>query len=412
MSPFSSFSSLARFSILSLILCGLSLAPSVGPSRASASISGVFIAATQQTPDPIPPCITSGYAEDGVLNIAPLPGHFIQFHRVNRARGSGSVGFIVTGNGITGERELITYDVSTMSMIARTVIQLSLLYTTGLAGEVVDNHLYLARASVTGGPGCVANACMELTKYDRLASMLGTSQTSLRADNLDDARMSGASTLLVAYNSGAVRNLASWSIPGATFIATSPITGLASPQRLAINGDMGQQYTGTVGGTAARRFALEQTSPQGSGTFLFSGLGTFLGMGIIPSAGLVIGGSSAVGGIPSTRSYMTSDLTLIGVASPFLFADGNEGAFTMFYDSVNNKIHSFRTDAGSGAPSLIRTDPLSVLEQRFTCANCNGSTAVPQNDFIESKARLYVSNAVAGRFVVRIKVCATGGPPA
>lgn len=410
--PFSSFSSVVRSFTLYLTLLCLSLAPSVGPSRVNAAISGVVAGATQQIPDPIPPCITSGYAEDGVLNIAPLPGHNVQFHRVNRARGSGSVGFIVTGNGVTGEREIITYDVTTMSMIARGVIQSSLLYTTGIAGEVVDNHLYLARASVTGTPGCVANACMEVTQYDRLGSVVASSQTSLRADNLDDARMSGPSTLLIGYNSGAVRNISSWNIPGTTFIATSPTTGISIPIRFAINGDMGQQYAAAVNALAVRRYGLGQTTHQGTGTFLFSGLGTFQGLGIIPSAGMVVGGSSSIGGIGATRSYMTNNLTLIGVSAPFLVADGNEGPFTMFYDSVNNKIHSFRTDAGIGAPSLIRTDPLSIIEQRFTCANCNASPSIPQNDFIESKARLYVSNAVAGRFAVRIKVCATGGPPA
>lgn len=412
MSPFYSFSSRVACLIRGYILLPLLFALFAVPSPANAQVRGVFAAATQEIPDPIPTCTTSGYALDGTLTASLLPSHAVIFHRVERARRGDNYGFIVSRNTVSAqEREVIIYDVRTMTVRTRKIFQTAgaFTYSSQFVGEVVDNVLYFGRTALTGGAGCIVTNCLEVSKMDISGTILGTSVTAIRADNLDDARMSGNSSLLIVYNDGTGRRLATASIPSTAVIGSGGLLPTSALYRLAINGALGFQYAGaqTPSPKTVQRVPLASVTVDSSSTFIFSVNNSMYALGLIPSANIIIGESDTFGGAPSQRSYHNADLSYIGTISTFLNSDGSPAGFTTFYDSVNNKLHSFRDSAG---PNLIRTDPLSTIEQRYNCANCGALGLLPTVDFIESLGRLYQANGNAGAIATRIKVCSVGGP--
>jgi hypothetical protein len=163
-----------------------------------------------------------------------------------------------------------------------------------------------------------------------------------------------------------------------------------------------------------KRIQLDSVTVDTTNTFGFPGATTLGALLTIPEAQLVIGNSTSFGGIAAVRNYRTGGLVNVGTTNTYLTTDGSAVARSSFWDVVNNKVYEFRIDAGSGANNLMRTTPdTAVIEQRFNCTGC-GANSLPTTDFAVSNARLYnafdSSSTVAG--VVRVKVCATGGPPA
>jgi len=397
---------------ISILICLNSVLFVVAWSPASAAISGVFAGATTQTPDPIPACTTSGYALDGTLVANLLTNHTVIFHRVERSRRGDNYGFIVSRNVISAQdREVIIYNARTMSIRSRRLFQTSgaFTYSTQFSGEITDNVLYMVRTAVTGGAGCTVNTCFEVSKMDIDGNILGTTVTGVRADNIDDARMSGDSTLLVAYNDGSSRRLATFSIPSTTLVGSGGPLAVAAPYVLAINGALGFQYA-AVRSSAIKiveQIPLASITAVDSGLFVYGVNNSTYSLALIPTANLVVGDGNSFGGVAGQRGYLNADLSLVGTVNNFVLSDGSPAGFTTFYDSVNNKLHSFRDSAG---PNLIRTDPLSVIEQRFNCANCGAIGLLPTVDFIESLGRLYQANGNAGAIATRIKVCSVGGP--
>lgn len=423
MSRFSFFSSRVASLIVGLMLAPLLLVPIAGPSPASGQISGVYVGATQQTPDPIPPCTTSGFAVDATL-LTPKPTNdLIEFHRIDRSRTSDRVGYFVTRDSATSTRRwLYTYDARSMVMISARELQAlaQTTYTNKIAGEVVNGFLYLFRGVTAGSLTCpVGQQCIELSKYDRNGLLLGSTLASGLGlvDNLDDVRPSSASSLLLIYaNSAGNRFYSLWSVPGGSFLGNSASQGPIGAGQLVINGDAGFQYAGfNGGGKVAQQIPLNSAIPSiTGGVFTFPGINALGAIWNIPTASLVIGESTSAGGSNAVRNYRDANLGNVGTTTTYLLTDGSAVPRSTFWDVVNNKVYEFRLDAGSGANDLMRTTPdTTVIEQRFNCTGCPANS-IPTTDFAVSNARLYngfnSSATVAG--VVRVKVCATGGPPA
>lgn len=399
-------------SIRGYILLSLLFALFAVPSPANAQVRGVFAAATQEIPDPIPTCATSGYVLDGTLAANLLPSHTVIFHRVERSRRGDNYGFIVSRNTVSAQdREVIIYDARTMTIRTRKLFQTTgaFVYSTQFSGEIVDNVLYMVRSATTGGAGCIVNTCFIVSKMDIDGNILGTTVSGVRADNIDDARMSGDSTLLVAYNDGSSRRLATFSIPSTTLVGSGGALSVSAPYVLALNGAMGFQYAAVRSSAtkAAQRIPLASITVVDSGLFVYGVNNSTYALAGIPPANLLVGDGNSFGGVAGQRGYLNADLSLVGTVNNFILSDGSPAGFTTFYDSVNNKLHSFRDSSG---PNLIRTDPLSVVEQRFNCANCAAIGLLPTVDFIESLGRLYQANGNANAIATRIKVCAVGGP--
>jgi len=422
MSRSSSFSLRVACLILVFLLALLPLALFVGLSPAKGAISGVYVGATQETPDPIPPCTSSGFAVDATLLTTKPLNDQIEFHRIDRSRTSDRVGYFVTrDNGTSTRRWLYTYDARAMTMISAREIQSlgQTTFTNQIAGEVVNGFLYLFRIVTASSLTCPAGQqCLYLTKFDRNGLELGSTLVSglgLSA-NLDDVRPSSASSLLLIHaNTAGNRFYTLWSVPGGAFLGNSASQGSIGVGQLAINGDAGFQYAG-FGGAAltAQKIPLNSVIPALTGAFSFFGVEVLGAIWNIPTASLVLGESTSAGGLNAVRNYRDANLVNIGSTGTYVLTDGSAVPRSTFWDVVNLKVYAFRLDAGSGANNLMRTTPdTAVVEQRFNCTGCAASS-IPTTDFAVSNARLYngfnSSSTVAG--VVRVKVCATGGPPA
>lgn len=422
MSRSSSFSSSVRSLIrLSVLLC--LLIPSVVPSSAKAQVSRVYAGAVQQIPDPIEPCTSSGFAVDATLLTTKPNNDQVEFHRIDRSRTADRVGYFTTRDNATSTgRWLYTYDARTMTLIRSLQIQAvgQTTFTNAITGEVVNGVLYLFRMVTAGSIGCpVGQQCIYLTKYDRQGVELGSTLVSGLtgiSQNLDDTRLNGGSTLLLVHgNTAGNRFLTTWSIPGGSFVAVSAALGPVTSGQFALNADSGWQYIGFADAAkTVKRIQLDSTTVDTTNTFSFSGANVLGALLTIPEAQLVLGESTGNGGIAAVRNYRTGGLVNVGTTNTYLLTDGTAVARSTYWDVVNAKIYAFRQDAGSGANNLMRTTPdTAIVEQRFNCTGCAG-TSLPTTDFAVSNARLYnafnSSATVAG--VVRVKVCATGGPPA
>lgn len=423
MSPSSFFSSRVVCLILAFLVIFPLLALFAVPFPASGQVQSVVVGAVQQTPDPIPPCTTSGFAVDATL-LTPKPTNdLIEFHRIDRSRTSDRIGYFTTRDNATSTRRwLYSYDARTMTLISAREIQAlaQTTFTNAIIGEVVDGILYLYRMVTAGSIGCpVGQSCIYLTKFNRqlveLGSTLVSGLTGI-SQKLDDARLNGASTLLLVHgNTAGNRFLSSWSIPGSSFVAVSGALGPITTAQLAINADAGWQYIGFQDAAkTVKRIQLDSVTVDTTNTFSFSGANALGAIFTIPEAQLVIGESTGTGGIAAVRNYRTGGLVNVGTTSTYLLTDGSAASRASYWDVVNNKVYAFRVDAGSGANNLMRSTPnTATIEQRFNCTGCVASS-LPTTDFAVSNARLYngfdSSATVAG--VVRVKVCATGGPPA
>jgi len=417
--PFSSFSSLARFCTLSLTLLCLSLAPSVGPSRVNAAISGVVAGATQQIPDPIPPCTLSGFSIDSTLNQTILSGQTVRWHRVERRRDQPRVGYAVTTNSVSNEMHLVSYDARNMSINRDVVIQAAGgadYGTTSVVGEVVGGQLYLILRVNFGRLGCnpvPANQCVSLSKYDSLGNKLGeTVVGSIPMQVVDDARTNGASTLLVSYGDGVDRKLMSFSIPGGSLISVSG--SVMSPGTLgqfALNGDAGAQYIAySNSARTVKRIALDSVTVTATGNFTYTFSNTTGSPVVVPGLAL-IGESISFGGINADENYMSlTGLANIGNTFPWNAADGSAAPRSTFYDGVNGQLYSWRDSTGR----IARLAPLGgVVLERFDCGIPCVASSLPTTDFVEPNGRLYIATGSALQLTItRIKVCATGGPPA
>lgn len=423
MSPSSFFSSRVVCLILAFLVILPLLALFAVPFPASGQISGVYVGATQQTPDPITPCTTSGFAVDATLLTAKPTNDLIEFHRIDRSRTSDRIGYFITrDSGTNTRRWLYTYDARAMTLITARELQSlgQTTFTNRIMGEVIDGILYLFRVVTAGSLTCpVGQQCLYLTKIDRNGLELGSTLVSGLGltDNLDDVRSSSASSLLLIHaNTAGNRFYSLWSVPGAAFLGNSASQGSIGAGQLVINGDMGFQYAGFVGaGKVAQQIPLNSAIPSiTGGTFTFPGVTVLGAIWNIPTASLVIGESTSAGGANAVRNYRDANLGNIGTTSTYLLTDGSAVPRSTFWDVVNSKVYEFRLDAGSGANNLMRTTPdTAVIEQRFNCTGCLANS-IPTTDFAVSNARLYngFDSAATVAGVVRVKVCATGGPPA
>jgi len=422
MSLFFLFSSSVLFSIRLSVLLSLVILSGV-PSSANAQVSRVYAGAVQSTPDPITPCTSSGFAVDATLLTAKPLNDVTEFHRIDRGRTADRVGYITTRDIATGKRRwLYSYDARTMVLIASREIQGlgQTTFTNQITGEVINGFLYMYRMVTGGSLSCPGGQqCIYLTKYDRNLNELGSTLASGLpgiTSNLDDARMNGASTLLLVHaNTNSDRYLTTWSVPGSAFISISAALGPKAPGQLAINGDAGWQYVGFRDSTRTiKRVQLDSTTVDTTNTFVFSGLETLGAIFAIPESQFVIGESTSFGGLAAVRNYRTGSLNNVGTTNTYLTTDGSAASRASYWDAVNNKVYEFRVDAGSGANNLMRTTPdTAVIEQRFNCTGC-AATDSPTTDFSASNARLYnaFESDATNEGVVRVKVCATGGPPA
>lgn len=422
MSRFSSFSLRVACLILVFLLALLPLALFVGLSPAKGAISGVYVGATQETPDPIPPCTSSGFAVDATLLTAKPTNDLIEFHRIDRSRTSDRVGYFVTRDQATSSRRwLYTYDAKAMTMISARELQSlgQTTFTNRIVGEVVDGFLYLYRVVTAGSLTCpVGQQCIYLSKFDRNGNELGSTLASGMGlvDNLDDVRPSSASSLLlINANTAGNRFYTLWSVPGGAFLGVSASQGSIGAGQLVINGDAGFQYAG-FGGAAltAQKIPLNSVIPALTGSFSFFGVEVLGAIWNNPTTSQVLGESTSAGGLNAVRNYRDANLANLFSTGTYVLTDGSAVARSTFFDNVNRKVYGFRIDAGSGANNLMRTTPdTATIEQRFNCTGCTANS-IPTTDFAVSNARLYngfdSSATVAG--VVRVKVCATGGPPA
>lgn len=422
MSPSSFFSSRVVCLILAFLVIFPLLALFAVPSPANAQISGVYVGATQQTPDPIEPCTTSGFAVDATLLTTKPTNDLIEFHRIDRSRTSDRVGYFTTRDSATGTRRwLYSYNARTMTMISARELQAlgQTTYTNRIAGEVVGGFLYLYRVVTAGSLTCpVGQQCIELSKYDRNGLLLGSTIASGLGlvDNLDDVRPSSASSLLlINADTAGNRFYTLWSIPGAAFLGNSASQGAIGVGQLVINGDAGFQYAGFGGASrTAQKIPLNSVIPALTGSFTFFGVEVLGAIWNNPQASQVLGESTSAGGLNAVRNYRDADLVNLFSTGTYVLTDGSAAPRSTFWDAVNGKVYAFRVDAGSGANNLMRSTPgTATIEQRFNCTGCVASI-LPTTDFAVSNARLYngfdSSATVAG--VVRVKVCATGGPPA
>lgn len=411
-----------RYTVLLLIL-SLSFAAGSIPAN-SQSTQKDYAGAVQSTPDPIIPCTTSGFSVDATLLYPYTTANQTTIlHRIDRNLGSFRAGFIVTRDTVTTERRLLTYEGQTMMNNKNVLLEAStdLDYAHNSAsGEVYNGSFYLARLVNGGRLGCTAGfTCVSLSKWDFNANKLGeVILGSINTPNIDDVRLNGASTLLMSVsNAAGFRTLMTFSIPGASFIAVGGNIGPGNPGTLAIDASNGYQYVGyNDAARTVKQIQLDSVTVNLSGNFVFAvgdTLTTVYPVWDRTPTGIryMVGESNSFGGSVATRDYQNG-ISLVDIGQTFyILADGGAVGASTFYDYINNKMYSFRDAAG---PNLIRTDGGGTIEQRYNCpAGCLAASN-KLADFVLQNGRLYVTTEPGGGNgkVNRIKVCATGGPPA
>lgn len=420
MSPFYSFSSRVACLIRGYILLSLLFALFAVPSPASAEIRGVFAAATQEIPDPIPPCITTGYAVDATLDI-PLQGDtpVVNVGAVDTSRRADRVGYILTRNN-TNSTEVWVYIYNAVTMVVTRSFRLQdfgqLDYGNQRLVAVLNNELYLVRNINGGRLGCgIGRVCASLTKITPSGTAipgLTIDLVTLSFGGFDDFVVLSDGTAMLGFSDGSNRRLMNINAVG----FGPPLTGFAGQVVFAYREDGTPLfYAGSLNGTTIKSFLPGDTTPLDSDVYSYTLSNTSSAFTTVLSRNLLLGMSTSFAGSAANIAYKDLAMDNVRATESYPFStDGSASRGGTYWDNINNVLHSLRIDAGSGAPSIIRSSiqPLSI-QQRFSCAFCDSSLFRNFN-FVQPTLRFYVngtSAASVGR-VTRIKVCATGGPPA
>jgi len=411
------------FFIVSVLMCML-------PTGSSALQPNTIYGANADVTPPstfIIPCTTLGYSVDATGSFTAFGDTPVLNQAVvEHTRRDERIGYDVTRNN-TNSTEVwaYAYNAATMGLLSSTQLQVfgQLDYGNRVVA-VYNNALYLVRVVNAGRLGCTAlRRCMSLSRVTQDGTFTqGTPIDLVTSDifGLDDVSIDTDGTTYVAFASATGRRLAILSANSLSLIGFGP--------DFAINGSgkFATVQEGTpfiyIGYQDASRtvqvFAKGTTTPLITSSFAFSGINVQQALTVATSQNAVVGLSSTVGGTPANMQYRdaTTFSTISSMQSYPLASDGSASTGGSYYDSVNNKIHTFRTDGGGGNPSIIRntfsTSALTI-EERFSCGTPCNSGLFRAYDFSPSTLRLYVGS-ISGTTITntRIKICATGGPSA
>jgi hypothetical protein len=341
--------------------------------------------------------------------------------------GNGGIGYVVGGNGDTAQIWLAAFNMDTMALIGTSIIQPAGGAASGqftnlgrYAGVTNGNDLYSFQFQRTSGFGgsCIAGGlCATLLKYQGASQVGISTNTGVRVDQMDDAKLVNGSTIGLVNAGAGNRRLSLWTL-GLSNIATG--TALSSGGFGLISRAMNGYNYVSIGNSLASpniyRIPVGATAPDASTTLSYGGGGrasnAIYTFG--DADGFVLNESTYFGGSNGLRNFMTAPgMVDSGVAATYIAGDQSAAYQQTFYDAVNNKVYSTRGDGGGGLSSnLIRSTPLGAIEQRFACANCivGASQGIQASDFAPNMLRIFLVNNTNPPVISKIKVCATGGP--
>ncbi len=416
----------ARLTILLYCICFISYIIAE-PSHAVVinKIFGGSVDNTQEVASTVP-CSVMGYSVENTLTLTGFSD--ARFLRVNRNVyvGDSGTGYVVGGSGDLAQIWLAAFNLDTMALIGTYEIQPAGggafgAYTNNgrYAGDTNGNDLFVFMFNRQLGFGgtCIAGGlCGSLLAFNGSTFIGVGNDTTTRVDQMDDARFANTSTLFLADAGAGNRRATLWS--------TSSLTKLGTGAPIGVNGFSlisramnGYNYMSIGSATTPNIYRL----PVGTTVFDSSATLSF-GGGRISNAiftfgdadNFILNESTFSGGFTGLRNFASAPaMTDLGNAATYIAGDQSAAYQSTFYDSVNNKVHSVRSDAGGGlASNIIRSDSLAVIEERFACATCsvNNGQGMQMADFSTNMARLYLVNTTNPPTVNKIKVCAVGGP--
>lgn len=388
-------------------------------SRTPNSIVGSNVAVVVE---PTLPCTTFGFSVEQTVTL-PVGYNISRMVRVDR-RDGGTTGYMYLSSGGTGR--VVQFDLNTLAIIDVDSLSSSTYSVEALAaGEVSSSGLFYFGLEMFSGTNrglatCPIGAgnCLSLLKYENTSLIVENVDEINRAGSgPDDIRESGGNILVgLSGNASSVREFRTYDSSSLEFSATGTLTP-SSAQVIISRPFNGFNY-------AARQISNGQVYqlPAGSPT---ASLTTVTAFG--PKLATAIYGTdinnllfvesdTTGGGIPRRQSYNLPSLTDACTTCIYNAVTALAAARdSTFYDSVNERVFSVRTDGIT--VKLLRTladvQATYTPEELFTCpaANCGVTGLVNQSvDYAPQKARLYIGSGESPAKLSKIKVCAVGGP--
>lgn len=397
---------------------------------ASVNVTQILGGASDSYVPPPPPCTTFGFTEEATLTLPTGFNNGVFLRTMTNPYNN--IGYAITEDG--GGQRIVTFDLT--SMTVRSSLTLGTFpgkYRSALRvqGDIdtADSRLYVFREARNGGGSCTGGAggnCISFARFtDNQLSSFAEAITGPDASaNIDDARQHGPHKFLIINNPAVNRRLE-------LFDKVSLIKdGNGSDFGIASFGHLSRTFSGHLYGCLIDAIGTCRRIPSGSATsdatFNYSGLmggnlissnlyGGLPGDQATPVPQIAI--ETTESGVASRRVYLRASDQVFTAANSYAITDGSALFQGSFYDAINNKVFSARNEGG--AIRLIRSTPgptTFTVEQTFACVACNmntgSSTGTQVVDYAPHKMRLFTISLASPAVITRIRVCATGGPPA
>lgn len=422
-----------------LILWYLFLWVSLLSTPAFGQVTQIIGAAVDPVVPPTLPCTTFGFVEEAQLTLPTGFNNGVMI-RVMPSRTTNipynNLGYAITEVAAVNT-QLTVFDLTTMTIRASATISTpagKYRLAQRVQGDLdTDGRLYIFREAAQGGPSCPAGSanCISFARFLENASMQLEGITgNCITSNIDDARDGGSGSYVTISNrdpicGGTGREFRLWSKSSLAFSSLGTQFGISA------FGHLSRLFNGNVYGCLTDATNTCRRIPSGSATsnatFSFtSSFSTRLLGAIYPAVtdfvgntNQILGSSDQTGGVQARRAFV-NESNLVNCCTNLYAAGGTDGAAIFqgtFYDALNNKVFSARVDGIN--EELIRTTPgpnTFTVEATLNCVNCNyngGSASGSQViDYAPHKARLFTISTTSPAVINRIRICATGGPPA
>jgi hypothetical protein len=373
-------------------------------------------------PGPVPACSTFGFSIDAT-NTLPVGQNNAIMVRVDHS-GITTVGYVITSQA-TGYTVYV-FDMATMVVIGSTVNTITGYVNLGrLQGDVgSDGKLYVFNTVSSVNLSCPAGVspCLMLSRWNGVTLEAGGIVDAVnRTDTIDDARESGANFLMVGSPGSGNREFRVYSKATLIFSGIGTLTGVSAYGHIGRTID-GHMYGGLASSANPNVWTFIMDSPTANNSVQVLFTAGKLLSAIFPidsSTDLFAFDSDRTGGTTAQRAWIQN--TTIVVQGPTDFSGGAADIQASyqggFYDTLNNRVFSLRTD-GAGSGQAQRTIPGVAgftTQENFICGvQCNNSggtnTGTQIVDYSQTYARMYVGSSESPARLTRIKVCAIGGP--
>jgi hypothetical protein len=406
----------------------------ISSALASVNVTQIMGGAGDGFLPPPPPCTTFGFIEEATLT---LPTGFNNgvLMRVMQSRYN-NIGWVMTDDGVS--LRIAVFDLTAMTLRASATLDtFPGKYRTAqrVQGDIdTDSRLYVFLEARNGGGSCAGGAgnnCIAFRQFTEgsLSTVVEAITGPDATVNLDDARQNGPQhfVLLNAEVTPTNGNRRFELFSKSSLLKLSNGTEFGNMGFGHLSRTFNGRLYGITNGNTANGLRLPGNSATSDGTFsLSASFGARL-VGAIYGAitddpantNKILGSSDQTGGVQAFRAHV-NESNLVNCCTNSYAVGGTNGAAIYqgtFYDSINNKVFSGRTDGAN--EEIIRTTPgpnTFTVEATLNCVACNynigSGTGSQIIDYAQHKMRLFTVSNQSPAVITRIGVCASGGPPA